>query len=113
MTIKIQNITNETIQRHTISTDAKDVILRLYFLPTVESWFMDVSYGSKTVKGVRLIVGAYHIASANFPCDFIVEDALKFGVDPFHADDFSSDRCRLYMLEAADMVALRGQPVPL
>lgn len=111
--IKIINITNDPIQRHTIATDARDVILRLYFIATVQSWFIDVQYGDLAVYGVRLVIGARHLPSAGMPLDFIVGDNLNLGIDPFSIDDFQNERVSLYMLEASDMEEIRGQPVPL
>lgn len=113
MAVRIQNITNEADQRHTIITENQDVILRLYFLPTVQSWFMDVSYGDKSVKGVRLSLAVSHIRASNLPLDFIVEDTLNQGIDPFKLDDFFTGRCNLYMMSADDMTDIRGQSVPV
>lgn len=111
--IKVENITNEPIQRHTILTEAQDVILRLYFISTVQAWFIDVEYGDIRANGVRLSVGVSHIQSSNMPLDFRVTDNQNIGLDPLTIDDFENGRCTLYMLEAADMEAFRGQPVPL
>lgn len=113
MAIKVLNITNDARQRHTISTPARDVILVLYYFATVQSWFMDVEYGERSVKGVRLVVGASLLPSAGLPLDFRVQDTQNIGLDPYSVDDFVTDRCRLFMLSAEDMERLRGQPVPL
>ena len=111
--IEVINITSDTLQRHTIATDGKDVIIRLRFVATVQSWFMDVSYGDKTVNGIRLSVGVFMITSARMPVDFYVRDNLDQGLDPFSVDDFSTDRCTLFMAEREDMEFFRGVPVPL
>lgn len=111
--IKVLNITNEPIQRHTIATESRDVILRMYFISTIQTWFIDVEYGDIIANGVRLAVGVPHIQSSNAPIDFRVTDNQNIGLDPTTIDDFESGRCSLYMLEPADMEAFRGQPVPL
>lgn len=113
MPVRIQNITRDPIQRHTITTEGRDVILRLWFHPLGQFWTMDVTYGDKQVNGVRLFCGGLHITSANMPVDFEVVDVQRAGLDPFRRDDFEAGRCALVMLLPDDMEAVRGQPVPL
>lgn len=108
--IVVQNITAERNQRHTIIFEESEVTLTLRFLPTVQSWFFDVEYNGKAVYGVRLACGVLHIESSNFPFDFFVPPAA---IDAFRATDFSEGRLSLVMLQADDMEAIRGAPVPL
>jgi len=105
--IEVQNITDEPIQIHIIIFDEGDITLTLRFLPKTEMWFFDVEYNGKSTKGLKLSVGSLHMVSQNQPFDFEVSDNSGSGVDPFKADDFSSGRCSLYMLERDDMVSIR------
>ena len=113
MAVKIQNITDETHQRHTIIFDGSEIIVALRFHPTVEMWVLDIEYKSQLANGHKLSVGVLHMRSRNFPFDFVVIDAEDVGLDPFRRDDFSTGRCALYLLDAADMEAVRDAPVPL
>jgi hypothetical protein len=108
--IRIQNITNEPIQRHTIVFEESEITLTLRFLAGVQSWFFDVEFNGKSVYGVRLACGVLHIESSNFPFDFFIPPAQ---IDAFRATDFSDGRLNLIMLEADDMEAIRGAPVPI
>jgi len=111
---RIINITSEPIQRHTVLFEESEVILTLRFYPKTQHWTFDAEYNGKAVYGVKLSVGVLHMVSQNQPFDFFCEDRSGNGIDPFQRDDFSNDRCRLYMLETADMVAVRrGAEVPL
>jgi hypothetical protein len=47
----------------------------------------------------------------NQPFDFVCVDLSGNGIDPFKRQDFSSGRCEIYMLEAADMEQIRGAAV--
>jgi hypothetical protein len=51
------------------------------------------------------------MTSQNQPFDFICVDKSGNGIDPFTRTDFSGGRCEIYLLEAADMVQIRGVDV--
>jgi len=112
--IKIQNLTDEPIQQHIVIFNRSEITLTLRFWPKTELWTFDATYNNKSVYGLKLSVGVLHILSQNQPFDFIVTDNSGSGIDPFKRDDFSSNRCALYMLEASDMVRIRnGAEVPI
>ena len=111
--IKLQNLTDQANQRHTVLFEESEAIVVLRYHPIIEMWVMDVEYKGDEAKGYKLSVGVLHMESRNFPFDFIVADTTGSGIDPYRLDDFARDRCRLYMLEADDMEAVRDAPVPL
>lgn len=113
MSLLIENITAEADQNHVIIADGIEVSLRLYFLPVVESWFMDCSFGGVSATGIRLSAGAFHVLSYNFPFDFVIEITDKTGIDPFRADDFSNGRCALWYVQRSEVLAVRGVEVAL
>lgn len=113
MPVRIDNIDDDPHQRHTILFGESEVVLSLRFHPTVEIWTIDVTYGGRQAMGYKLSVGVLHMRSRNFPFDFIVADNTGQGLDPLRLDDFVTGRCSLYMLDASDMEAIRGQPVPV
>jgi hypothetical protein len=111
--IKIQNIGDEAIQRHTIIFQEFEITLTLRFYPKVQMWCFDCEFLDWEVHGLRLAVGVLHMVSENQPFDFYVIDESGNGLDPFQINDFSTGRCSLYMLEEADMVEIRkGAEVP-
>ena len=111
--IRLDNITDETHQRHTIVFEESEIVLVLRFHPTVGMWTFDATYKDSQVLGRKLSVGVLHMVSRNLPFDFIVTANAGTGLDPFRRDDFSTGRCTLNMLEADDMEVVRGAPVPL
>lgn len=110
---RVQNITNEPIQRHTIVFEESEITLTLRFYPRTQIWCFDAEFGDWAVYGLKLSVGVLHMVSQNQPFDFIVTDESGVGIDPFQRTDFTSGRCLLYLLEPDDMVELRGDEVPL
>ena len=88
-------------------------MLVLRFYPTVGMWTFDATYKDTQILGRKLSVGVLHMLSRNMPFDFLVSANAGTGLDPFRLDDFSTERCSLFMLEADDMEVLRGAPVPL
>ncbi len=108
---KINNISTEGFQTHTIPLDTGDITLQIRFYSSVEMWQMSISFQDKSLNGVKLSTGTIHALASNFPFDFIVDDTTGNGVDPYKQDDFSTERCILYMLEADEIEAIRGQDV--
>lgn len=113
MARQLLNIDSDAHQRHTILFEESEIVLSLRYHPTVEMWTIDVTYQGVQALGYKLSVGVLHMHSRNFPFDFVANDNTGQGLDPVRRDDFETGRCSLYMLEAAEMEALRGAPVPL
>lgn len=109
----IQNIDADAIQRHTILLEGNEIYLTLRFYPRCTMWCMDVEYGEKEAKGIKLSTGVLHLSSKNFPFDFIVQDLSGNGIDPFKKTDFFDERCSIVMLEPTEMEAYRGVPVAI
>lgn len=113
MAVRIAALTNDADQQHTLLTDSGTVRLRLRFHPVAQIWTMDVEYGDDAVYGVRLAAGTRHVQGARWPFDFYVRETLGSGVCPYKADDWSSGRCELWFVTAAEMEEIRGVEVPL
>jgi len=107
----INNIGDEADQSLTIPLPDGDAFLSIRFLSSVQIWQMSVEYNGKSYNGMKLTCGVIHMRSANFPFDFIVVDNSGAGIDPYKRDDFSINRTTLYLLEADEMEAIRGQEV--
>lgn len=113
MPVQIENISDEPIQRHIVLFEESEIELTLRFLPVVQIWVFDVIYKDRSASGFKLSNDVLHMRSQNYPFDFTVVDLSGIGLDPYRIDDFSTGRCGLYMLNAADMETVRDGPVPL
>lgn len=110
--IRIQNITADPHQRHTLLIDNGQITLSLRFLPVVQIWVMDVEYQGQVQRGIKLSASVLHVRSFNYPFDFTVVLTDDSGIDPFRRDDFETGRCELYFVTPAEMVDVRGLEVP-
>ena len=111
---QLLNLTDETLQKHTILFEESEVIFTIRFYPKTEIWCFDAEYNGKSVFGLKLSVGVLHMVSQNQPFDFVVSDNSNNGLDPFKIDDFSGGRCNIFILDTDDMVQVRnGAEVPL
>ena len=110
--LEIMNITDDPFQKHTVVSPVAPITLELRFYPRAQFWTLSIKYLEKVINGLKLSNGVLHCRSHNLPFDFIVVDKSNTGIDAFKADDFSSGRLRLIMLEREDMELIRGQPIP-
>lgn len=104
----INNITESREQQHIILFNEFEINFNLKYLSVAESWIVDVTYKEKTIYGVKLSVGVLHMKAQNYPFDFVVIDNENLGLDPVRIDDFSLNRCSIFMLESDDMENIRG-----
>jgi hypothetical protein len=111
--LKILNIGDETYQRHLILFEEQEIELKLRYLATQEIWVMDIKYKDTQILNVKLSINVLHIRNFNLPFDFIVIDNSGEGIDPFLKDDFKSNRCTLYLVEASEMEEIRGLKVEI
>ena len=106
---KINNITAEPFQEHTLILADGEAVVELRFLPAVEIWTLGVTYKGKERAGQKLSANVYHLRPYNFPFDFTVVVNDGSGLDPFRADDFATGRCELYFITPEEMRQVRGQ----
>lgn len=109
----LTNITNDPIQTHIIEFNDSQLTFTLRFLPTVSMWFFDFGYQGEQYSGFKLSLGVRHLVAYNFPFDFVIRDTSLSGIDPFKADDFSSGRIQIFLLEPEDLAELRGYEVEI
>lgn len=109
--IRVDNITADPHQHHTLLTEQGQVLLELRFLPAVQIWIMGVEYRGKVQRGIKLSANVHHIRGFNYPFDFTVVLTDDSGIDPFRRDDFDTGRCELYFITPEEMEQVRGLEV--
>jgi hypothetical protein len=113
MSKRIENITDEYNQRHVITTDFGEISLSLNYSTITKSWSISVVYGTTGIYGKRIALNVPTFLEQNLPFDFVCLDSSGQEVEPFLKNDFSSERCKLYLLEPEDVRQIRGFSVPL
>lgn len=109
----ISNVSDESIQRHTIPLQDENITLIIRFYSVIQIWTMDCTYKGVTVRGTKCTVGSLHFAYKNWPFDFVFDDLSTAKIDPYKSDDFTSGRMRMFYLEPQDMVLIRGYAVEI
>lgn len=85
-----------------VGEDNSIIRLTLYYKPTQQSWFADISRegfmcnGFRVVNSPNLLRQFYR--NINFGLMCVVED----GTDPYFVDDFANGRCQLFLLNDDD-----------
>lgn len=106
----IEGITQEARQRHLLPVEGYDEKLDLLLMwrPTQDGWFVDLSWGTWSVAGIRLChLPNILTAWANtMPFGMMVQCSNK--QDPFLISSFSDGTAKLYMLNAAEVAELKA-----
>ena len=86
-----------------ITDDSKKVDIHLYFLPTQESWFIDITCENFTVKGIRVsrspnILDKYHNILT-----FGINISTADGYDPWRITDFEDGYASFILLNEEEL----------
>jgi hypothetical protein len=96
-------------QKVSIDLDGDRLDLNVVF-NGLGSWFLNLKINQREINGVKLSTGVLHLESNNLPFDFVVSG--EGGLDPYKSDDFLQ-RCRLYLVEKAEVEAIKRTEIRL
>lgn len=103
----LDTLTDSAYQSISFTTkEEEDVTLTLRFIPSQETWFLDVESESLTVRGLALtsfvnILDPYH---NNISWGLYIWSADGF--DPWRIDDFTTGRIRVVVLEGLEYAVI-------
>ena len=80
--------------------------LRLHFLPRVQSWYIDIEFGTFVLNAFRISVCPNILHQYKNRISFGLLVASKTGLDPFLLNDFSSGNATLYLLTSAEVAQI-------
>ena len=101
---QISDLTEETSQWFYVVSDSGEKInIYLYFLPTQQSWFVDVSCDTFEVTGLRVCALPNILDKFHNLIDFGIYIKTEDGYDPWRVDDFSSDYAKFFLLNKEDV----------
>ena len=95
----------------TIPFEDNDIEIKIKYLSIVQMWSMNITYKDTQINGIKLSCGVPHLRAKNLPFDFVLENNLRNGFDPYQESDMSDGSYTLYLLERVDMNELRGHEV--
>jgi hypothetical protein len=112
--IQINGISSYPSQQFTVvGAQGENISFNLYYLPGQQGWFYDVSYGSFTVTGQRLVVSLNTLNQWVNIIEFGLMCMSTDGYDPLYIDDFTTGRIALYLLTQADIAGITALAIDL
>ena len=86
--------------------DGTTVFFTITYRPRVGFWYVDITYGTVKINGLRLANVPNLLQQYNLNLPFGVFIFVTDGGEPILINDFISGRCTFCVLEAADLVAI-------
>jgi hypothetical protein len=110
----IDDITSDAYQVHHIVLDDGSVIdFTLRFMPAVERWSYDLTYGSMTIMGGILCNHPNFIRQFRRIVPFGISCTVTDGTEPFMIDDFISGRVKIYVLTESEVLSVESDIIGL
>lgn len=98
--LQISNLTDNANQETTVLLeDNSSAVFVFRYLPVVQRWVFDVTYGSFSLKGVNLCAHPNLLRAYRQRIPFGLSVVVPDGADPFDINDFVNNRVLLYVLD--------------
>lgn len=105
----IDKINNNPDQQYTLlSEDGDSISMALKYMPTQGAWKANFALGDFVLNGITLVCGANILRTFKNNITFGISVKSDDGLDPTFLNDFSSKRVKLYLLNAADVLAIEA-----
>jgi hypothetical protein len=88
---------------YVITDDAKQVEIHLYFLPTQESWYMDLTCEDFSVNGIKIVRYPNILDKYRNLITFGINISTEDGLDPWRITDFSDGYASFILLNKDDV----------
>ncbi len=109
MSVIVDNLTNAADQLTIlILEDGTTVSLELLYNGVTQRWIANVTYGTTTINGLGLCCHPNILRQWRNILPFGLSVVTADQTDPFNINDFSSGRVLLYLLTAADVLAVEA-----
>jgi hypothetical protein len=93
----------ENNQKISSISDGIEFTMYLRFISIQESWFMDIVCPSKTINNIRIFNSGNMLHQFKNLLNFGLMCTVSDGREPSFVNDFSSSRCKLYILNKAEV----------
>lgn len=98
---KIDDSANQLF--NVVGEGGEQIAFRIYFMPSQQAWFFDLTYNGISVNGTKVSVSPNMIRTFKNVFPFGLSCFSNDGSEPFYIDDFINDRIRLYLLNANEV----------
>lgn len=86
-----------------IGENGERIGFAVYYVPTQQGWFFNISYSGITANGLRLVAGLNALRAFRNRFPFGLSCFSADGLDPYYINDFSTGRIKLYLLNSEDV----------
>lgn len=105
----INKITSDPSQQLTLTgIPTLQIGMALRYMPRVQSWIMDVTYGTFAVKGKRVVTGLNLLRQFKDIIPFGICCVTTNGLDPYRLDNFINQSANLYLLDSTDVADIEA-----
>lgn len=109
MTIRVLTTLNENAYQTLsfVTSNGEDVNLTFRFIPSQETWFVDVDSDSLTVHGLALTAFINLLDPYHNKISWGLYVWSKDGFDPWRFDDFITGRIKVAVIEEFEYIAIQ------
>ena len=106
----INSLTNDPMQQFSLTgIPGVQVGVLLRFMPRIEIWNMDITYGSFIAEGIPLVCSPNLLRQWRNIIPFGIACTNIYKLDPYTVNDFADGTASLYLLNSADVAAVEAQ----
>lgn len=100
----ITSFTSDAAQSLTIALDDGSLVnFSIYYVANQQGWFFNLTYGSFTLNGARLVVSPNMLRAFRNVISFGLACVSLDGYEPLYITDFTSGRILIYSLNSSDV----------
>lgn len=81
----------------------------LRFMPRIQCWVMDISYGSFVAQGIPIVCSPNLLRQWINIIPFGIACTNIYQLDPYTVNDFADGTASLYLLDSDDTAAVEAQ----
>ena len=104
---RLNGLTTDAIQQHIVPWDGDNIVVRLRFVQTVASWFVDVEYQGRKYGSDLMVLGSFCFDGTALPFRILCIDKLRQGIDPFSIEDLAN-RVEVLFFTSSEADSYRG-----
>lgn len=84
------------------------IALTLRFMPRIQTWIMGIDDGTNSIQGISVVGGLNLLRQYKNVLNYGISCVCPDGLDPYQNTDFATERCTLYLLDAADVAQIEA-----
>lgn len=105
----INSLTTDPLQQFTLTgIPGVEIDILLRFMPRIEIWNADITYGTFNVQGVPLLCSPNILRQWRNIIPFGIAITSIFKLDPYSVNDFAAGVANFFLLNSDDVAAVEA-----